>query len=239
MTNHYAILGVEQNATLSEIKRAFREKAKRQHPDVAGGGEAQAATAGMRRILESYAVLSNRRLREQYDKIFYRPQNKKSALFDYKLFLKKRAAQPEYKAKLIFYDIFNFEEDDAVAVWQAAGGIDFPLEKFLDREDWMDCGFVLAEELDRTGLCYEAFLLLTRILAEERREPYFKHFAEDLEIFIKEIVKNRLRRVISAEQWIDCLQKLLTLGFPPKDEERWLKQLAAAKSRAVFTGALR
>ena len=36
MTDYYKILGVRQNATLSEIKRAYREKAKILHPDLSG-----------------------------------------------------------------------------------------------------------------------------------------------------------------------------------------------------------
>lgn len=227
MTNHYATLGVEWTATLSEIKRAFREKAKLFHPDISGA----AATGEMRRLIEAYEVLSNRILRAQYDRLFYRPAGSPKAEFDYRSFLKEHGNDPEYKAKLIFFDLFHFEEDDAVAVWQAAGGVDFPIEKYLDREDWMDSCFVLAEELERAGCVYEAFMLLTRILAEERREPYFRHFTEDVELFLKEIVRVKLRRRVSPAVWIDCLRRLLPLGFPAKDEARWLTLIAAAHKK--------
>ena len=36
MKDFYKILGVRPNATLSEIKRAYREKAKLLHPDLTG-----------------------------------------------------------------------------------------------------------------------------------------------------------------------------------------------------------
>ena len=36
VTDYYKTLGVRQNATLSEIKRAYREKAKLLHPDLTG-----------------------------------------------------------------------------------------------------------------------------------------------------------------------------------------------------------
>ncbi|GMO19976.1 MAG: J domain-containing protein [Spirochaetaceae bacterium] len=227
MTDHYAVLGLDQNASLYQIKQAFREKAKQLHPDIAG----VPAGNDMRKLIESYEVLSNRNLRAEYDKLFYKPPKKNPKEFNYREFLKEHSTDAEYKAKLIFFDIFHFEEEEAVAIWQAAGGLKFQLEKFLDREDWMDCGFVLAEELERDGFFYEAFLLSVQLLKEERRKPYFRHFAEDLELFIKNLVRNKLRRVLSVENWIICLERLLYLGFSCKDEARWLKQIAAAHKK--------
>ena len=36
MNNFYKILGIRENATLAEIKRAYREKVKILHPDLSG-----------------------------------------------------------------------------------------------------------------------------------------------------------------------------------------------------------
>lgn len=57
----YDILGVSKNATKTEIKKAFRSKAKKHHPDK-GGNEAV-----FKKINEAYNTLSDDQKRSQYD----------------------------------------------------------------------------------------------------------------------------------------------------------------------------
>jgi molecular chaperone DnaJ len=62
--DYYSVLGVDRTATENDIKRSFRELARKHHPDVnpADGGEA------FREINEAYAVLSDRDSRARYDR---------------------------------------------------------------------------------------------------------------------------------------------------------------------------
>src|SRR3954453_13290172 len=62
--DYYILLGVSRDASEVEIKRAFRELARRHHPDVgpADNGEA------FREINEAYAVLSEPETRARYDR---------------------------------------------------------------------------------------------------------------------------------------------------------------------------
>ena len=62
--DYYLVLGVERNATEGEIKRAFRELARKHHPD-AGSTDAGEA---FREINEAYAVLSDKQSRARYDR---------------------------------------------------------------------------------------------------------------------------------------------------------------------------
>jgi len=223
MSNHYELLGVRRDASAAEIKKAFREKAKRLHPDVAGaGGEAEIL---MRRLLAAYETLSSEQRRGEYDRAFPRSGNRND--FDYRAWLRERD-DPKSQAKLVFFELIHLEEDEAIAIWRRNGGMDFPMEEYLGREDWMDCAYILAEELDKRGDVLDAFRLLAGIVREERRRPYFRHFTEDIEKYVREIVRLRLRPQVDEETWAECLETLLTLGFPPRDEAGWRRSLAAA-----------
>ncbi|MDR1362564.1 MAG: J domain-containing protein [Spirochaetaceae bacterium] len=243
MVDQYKILGVDENASMSEIKRAFREKAKQHHPDLAGEG----ARAHMQKLLAAYEILSNRQRRFDYDRV-YRGFSGKNG-FNYRSYLYEQAAntdagcdsrlREQARAQLIIFELFHFEEDAAVNMWRDWGGLDFPLEKHLGREDWMDCSFILAEELEKRGFYYDTFRLLAALIRAERSKPYFRHFTEDVEIFLKELVRLHLRSAVDDETWIECMQELMTLDFPARDEGRWLKSQAETLSKIGETAAAR
>jgi DnaJ domain len=67
--DYYEILGVSKNASIAEIKDAFRELALRYHPDRDKSFDAQEK---FKELSEAYSVLSNYEKREQYDQ-FERP----------------------------------------------------------------------------------------------------------------------------------------------------------------------
>jgi len=226
MTNYYQLLEVSEHAPAREIKKAFREKAKRLHPDIAGEG----AAAEMRKLLSAYEILIDGNRRFEYDRALSRFVNKyiKKQGFDYRSFLRERKDDPESCAKLIFFELLHLEEDAAIAAWQEQGGLGFPMEKYLDREDWMDCTFLLAEELTKKNYFYEAFVLLVKLVREERRLPYFRHFMADIEIYLKEMVRLRLKSYVDEETWIDCLERIMALDFPAPEKLRWSHSLARA-----------
>lgn len=64
MTDHYAALGLGSDATLAEVKKAFRQKASLHHPD---RNTATDAAARFRAVQEAYDVLSNAAKRQAYD----------------------------------------------------------------------------------------------------------------------------------------------------------------------------
>ena len=66
MTNPYTVLGIKPSATDQEIKRAYRQKAKRYHPDVAG--DDKSAARKFKEISDAYDLLGDKTKRTAYDR---------------------------------------------------------------------------------------------------------------------------------------------------------------------------
>ena len=62
----YAVLGVPRDATLRQLKAAYRKLAKRHHPDACPGDPE--AAARFRDITDAYTILSDPVLRQAYDR---------------------------------------------------------------------------------------------------------------------------------------------------------------------------
>jgi len=69
MVTLYDVLGVRDDATQAEIKRAYRKAAMRSHPDRNVGREA-AAHDSFQQVKEAYSILSDPEQRRVYDAVF-------------------------------------------------------------------------------------------------------------------------------------------------------------------------
>jgi len=68
--SHYIVLGVDKTASIEEIKRAFRDKAKKFHPDMhpfATNKERSDFEEKMKEFAASYSCLSDPEKRQEYD----------------------------------------------------------------------------------------------------------------------------------------------------------------------------
>ena len=246
------LLGLSEGASAAEIKRAFRKEAKRVHPDVSAhsskgkdeqGVGSSEASAEMLKLIEAYRTLSDPALRERMDAGYARFRAKKAAKgFDYRSWLLERE-DAESRAKLIFFDLLHEFEDEAVSaylelIWGESG---FSLEKKLGREDFMDCGFILAEELEARGKLYEAFALIARIVECEYIRPYFRHFfPEAIELLLN--VLRKIGEAASAGAFSDalalkCLERALELQLGSAEDAILLLRMAECCERLGDTYA--
>lgn len=74
--DYYKVLGVNENATVDEIKKAYKKLARKYHPDL-NPDDPQSGTK-MRELNAAYEVLEDKEKREHYDK----ERRKKNPLFD-------------------------------------------------------------------------------------------------------------------------------------------------------------
>lgn len=74
--DYYEVLGVDKNASETDIKSAFRRLAKKYHPDVS---KEENASEKFKEAQEAYAVLSDPEKRKQYDQFGHNAFNNKGA----------------------------------------------------------------------------------------------------------------------------------------------------------------
>ncbi len=227
MKDFYKILGVRPNATLAEIKRAYREKAKLLHPDLSGDPTLRDAFS---EVAQAYRVLSDARQRSIFDESFFikiKRSYKSADTFNYYEWLSARQDE-ESRAKLIFYTLMHQKEDEAVAEFKRMqmNHADFSLKKWFTREDFMDYGYILAEELVIRGEYYDAMILLEQIIQMEYSYQYFYIFFPEVIDFTVNILKHNIDCVISDELALDVYERALDLNLGRKNDAFFLRKMS-------------
>jgi tetratricopeptide (TPR) repeat protein len=222
LKNYYDLFGLEQNCSLEDIKTSFRNKVKKLHPDLSrdsGGVEK------LRILLSAYRVLTDPEKRADYDRRI--PFSRSGPEFVYRDFLKERSGDNVSQAKLIFYDLLHDHEDDALELYEKLLlHSEFSLDLFLDREDFMDCAFMLAEEYEKQGKFLRSFDLLTQIVRFERKKPYFKHFFEEVLIRLRSLANTKLPRALAKAELLARYFELVEFDFSHKETAFYTKKIA-------------
>ena len=232
MKNCYKILGLSSDASLAEIKRAYREKVKLYHPDLTGDVTHQDE---FNEVVQAYRVLSDSRQRSIFDESFFTSIHRAASeykSFNYYDWLSKREDE-ESRAKLIFYTLMHQKEDEAVAEFKRmqTNHADFSLKKWFTREDFMDYGYILAEELVIRGEYYDAIILLEQIIQMEYSFNYFRLFFPEVMDFTFSILKKNIFDVIPDELALDVYERALDLKFGKAADNLFLRKMAELYQR--------
>lgn len=238
MRNFYEILGVQQNATLAEIRRAYRKKAKELHPDITGS-DAEA----FRELVKAYETLSDVKSRNLFDessfykKETYRESRGSEESFDYRKWLIEKDDE-ESHAKLIFFDLTHHREDDAVAEFKDMNmkHVNFRLSRWFTREDFMDYGFILSEELILRQEYYDAVILLAQIIKMNYSYDYFRLFFPEVLSLARHILRNNIEGSVNDELAIDAWEQALDLRLSKEDDSFFLLKMADAYERIGDSG---
>ena len=199
MTDPYKILGIPQTATAAEIKRAYRKKAKEFHPDASKNDTSEE----FNEVVKAYELLSDAKQRSIFDDSYFTRfsnhenpfdfSHRKIKVWDYRTWLLEKD-DDENRARLIFFDLMHNREDDAVAEFKRMSmeRANFRLSYWFSREDFMDYGFILCEELVIRQEYYDAFNLLEQIIRMEHSFQYFRHFFPEVMDLARLILKSHI-----------------------------------------------
>lgn len=227
MLDCYKILGVSQDASASEIKRAYRQKAKSLHPDVSSETSNE-----FKELVRAYEILSDEHQRSIFDinyatSFMFKKKKAKEVTHDYREWLLQYDDE-ESKCKLLFWDLMHHREDDAVNAFKTMNSEipGFSLAKWFTREDFMDYGFILSEELVLRGEYYDASILLEQIIIMERKYNYFKHFFPEVIKLAKDVFRRCINGNVPDELALDAWERALDLSFSKQDDAFFLIRMA-------------
>lgn len=221
MKSYYEILNVDISSSPEQIKRAFRKRAKELHPDV--NRSLGDTVEAMQSLLRAYETLIDPERREEYDRrmMILRPEVR----FDYREFLKSRPEDDEFQSKLVFFDLLHHNEDEALELYdRLRARADFMLCEHLDREDYMDCAYLLAEEYERRKDYLPAFSLLTSVINFELEKPYFRHFFAEVTDKLRTLVCFKMPMEYEPADVIACIDEVLMLDIGRKELAFFLKK---------------
>lgn len=228
MKDYYAILGISQEATKFDIRKAYRKLAKELHPDVAQ----KETKAGNSFIIlkEAYEILINSETRANYD--VSRHTEKSGDDFDFREFLKKRSEDQVSMSRLICFDLLHDREAQAVELYDnlTESGI-FDFRRYVDREAFMDFSFLLSEEYIKQGCPVKAFRIMFSIALLEEDEPYFRHFYPEVLAHLFRICRRPIDEDHNDLLRLRFLTDISALDYPDRDRARIYKLISEIYSK--------
>ncbi|MFQ6039248.1 MAG: DnaJ domain-containing protein [Candidatus Poribacteria bacterium] len=228
-SNYYEILNVKRDATVTEIKSAFRSLAKQCHPDKNPGNERQAEEQ-FRYICKAYETLidEKKRIIHDYNLRQYERQNKSRNVYKENLIKRSRKNNTSALCQLMLEELMSNNPRQAVQIYERLKTriINFDFVLYMNYADSRDCEFLLAEAYQILGGYRQAAQLYERVIENEKRHPHFRHFIKEVKTRLKKVYYYGLAKPANAEESIIHLQKILELGLSKRDTAWVYKKIA-------------
>ncbi|MBN1422064.1 MAG: J domain-containing protein [Planctomycetes bacterium] len=227
MLDPFRILGVVPGATRDEIRAAFRRLVVRYHPDKNPGRE---ASTGRRfcEVVEAYEILCDDDRRRAFETRARRAAATRPApprrpyYFD--------LDDPQSVARQVLYLLLHRRADEADAILareESRLGPRF-LRDHLEREDLVDCLFLLAEVREGAGALEAAASLYEEVLGLETKVHRSRHFFPEVVARLKALYTSRIPRTVGPEEALRFYQRAEALGAGRVERGELAKRRAVA-----------
>lgn len=213
MVNYYGILEINRDASSDEIKKSFRNLAKKYHPDRNSENQ-EWAEKKIKLIIKAYKTLIDSKLRENYDSQL---PDLSERNFDHKKpEVENKTTNIFQQVKIILNNLANDNGKKAIEDFENLNKTisNFALNKFLSGRDYLDCAFLLAEEYERSGKYKLALQFYKNIYETEKNNTNsssHSFFIDETKSRIKKIYCKKLIKSASREEAIEYYQNVLKL----------------------------
>ena len=230
--SYYDVLEVGKSASQADIKRAFRKLAKRYHPDT-NPRRPKAAAQRLKEILTAYNVLRNERERARYDVLLQTSPSFGEAGKE------SRASSSAAQAIGILEDLLGGEGVQALATYdELVGRMGMRLNSFMGMRDYLDCVFLVAEQLERVGRNREAAHLYEELYDREKEPPRYRHFLPEVKVRLKKLYSRKLPRDANTpDEEIACYKRILEFEIDRSEKAFILKKIAEVHLKVGDTDA--
>ncbi len=205
--DYYEFMGLDSKANEEEIRKAYRSKILKIHPDKQGGEDSSKALGT---LLRAFEVLSDKAKRSQYDDLREAKSNRKKATLRTKSKLKHvtESTRPIDRARSVLFYLLNKQSEKALQIIAAEPNSHDFMDEHLEEDEFIDCAFLLAEALERHAAYVEAHSWYQRILDKERARRYHRPCLANTIDRMKELLLSRLPNLPDPRQALDYLSQL-------------------------------
>lgn len=226
ISDHYLTLEIECTASDEDIKQAFRRLAKKFHPDKNPGSE-KVAERRFKKLTAAYEILNNRESRDVYDRMLRaRSANTRDSLRDN--FRRKAKKDMAYMCRLMLFELLNQNAQSALEIYEdlMSRKLHLNLDTYMSDSDIRDCEFLLAEAYHQRGKLAEAARLYEKVLEQEKQKAYFRRFAQEIRLMLKDVYIQYIAEASSSEEVLVSLDRILALDLSNR-EIAWIHKKAA------------
>jgi curved DNA-binding protein CbpA len=229
--DYYEVLQVSPSATAEDIQKSFRRLVLVYHPDK-NPDRREWSEQRIRELIRANEVLGDEEKRRVFDQV-RRLHREPTGTTPREPFYRRRR-DPAARARLILHLLLEEKPSEArtiLAEEVARHGEEF-LSKHLERRDYLDCAFLLAEHALERKDFYEAFLRLRDFYRIDRHARYPRHYRDHAHQLLKDVFLRKLPKSLSPEGVLSVLFDASDLDLSPPEDAQRLELVAEAQIRS-------